>query len=199
MTVWYRRPSVRSTRSPQRSMSEWGRSSRRRGNERRKRSNACAWRRPSSAATRGHAIPPAWQETTPRGLTVDLPRLQDPRENRRVVPVARAGVIRLSEPRPRRLDDAQIDSLAPATTPFGPSVTSCSACGFATIVIATSARRAATAGLSARVAPSATSSAALAAVLFQTISSWPASRRRRAMRLPIAPSPTKATALTVPS
>src|ERR671937_85994 len=42
------------------------------------------------------------------------------------------------------------------------------------------------------------SGAAFSAFRFHTTSSWPASRRRRATRLPIAPSPTTATTLTRP-
>src|SRR5439155_8610879 len=72
----------------------------------------------------------------------------------------------------------------------------CSAPGSDTIVTTTSAPHAASAGLSARVAPSSASVVALAGSRFQTTSSFPPSRRRRAMRLPIAPSPTTATLFT---
>src|SRR2546423_9137884 len=86
----------------------------------------------------------------------------------------------------------------PAATPSPPSVTSRNAAGSATIVSTTSARAAASAGVAAAPAPASTSGAAFSAARFQTTRSWPASRRRRAMRLPIAPSPTPATPVTRP-
>src|SRR5438105_2662599 len=87
-------------------------------------------------------------------------------------------------------------SPSPATTPSGPSVTSTNARGSATIVITASARRDASAGVSAARAPAATNGSALAGSRFQTTSSCPASTSRRAIRLPIAPSPTTPTAVT---
>ena len=91
-----------------------------------------------------------------------------------------------------------VASEAPAATPSGPSVTSRSASGSATIVITTSALRAASAGLSAATAPSSVNGFALSVVRFQTTSSLPASSSRRAMRMPIAPSPMKATVMLLP-
>ena len=61
----------------------------------------------------------------------------------------------------------------------------------------TSARRAASAGVRAAVAPSATSGVTFSRILFQTVTSWPAEMRRPAMRLPMAPSPMTATLLTL--
>jgi hypothetical protein len=59
-------------------------------------------------------------------------------------------------------------------------------------VTVTSAARAASVAVAAtRGKPS-----AFAAVRFQTTTSWPASRNRRAIRLPIAPSPMTATLAT---
>ena len=87
------------------------------------------------------------------------------------------------------------DAPAPATTPSDPSVTARSAPGSATIVITTSARLAACAGVAAVIAPSPASRSAFSADLFHTVTSWPAATSRAAMRLPIAPSPTTATAV----
>ena len=88
-----------------------------------------------------------------------------------------------------------VASEAPAATPSGPSITSCSATGSVTMMITASARRAASAGLSAAMAPSSTSGCAFSIVRFQTTSSWPESRSRRAIRLPMPPSPMTATVL----
>ena len=72
-----------------------------------------------------------------------------------------------------------------------PFVTACSASGFASIVIVTSATAAASAGLAAtRGNPS-----AFSGVRFQTITSFPAVSSRRAIRLPIAPRPRTATTM----
>src|SRR5215467_6499338 len=65
-----------------------------------------------------------------------------------------------------------------------------------TIVISTSEWLAASAGVAAVIAPSSASRSAFSADLFHTITSWPAATNRAAMRLPIAPSPTTATAVT---
>jgi hypothetical protein len=54
-------------------------------------------------------------------------------------------------------------------------------------------RDAASPGVGAAVAPRARSGSALPGERFQTSTSWPASRSRSAMRLPIAPAPTTAT------
>jgi hypothetical protein len=87
------------------------------------------------------------------------------------------------------------DALAPAAIPSGPAVTARRAAGSATIVISNSAWLAASAGVAAGVAPSSASGPAFAADLVQTITPWPAASSRAAMRLPIAPSPTTATAV----
>ncbi len=84
---------------------------------------------------------------------------------------------------------------APAAIPSCPSVTDRSACGSLSIVINTPARAAASAGVAAATAPRLASGATFPGDLFQTVTSCPASRSRAAMRLPIAPSPTTATAV----
>jgi hypothetical protein len=63
----------------------------------------------------------------------------------------------------------------------------------------TSELAAASAALAAAVAPDATSGSAFAPVRFQTVSLLPASSSRLAMRLPIPPSPTTATLVTLRS
>ena len=79
----------------------------------------------------------------------------------------------------------------PATRPSGPSATASSAAGSASIVQTTSAAAAASRGLVATVAPS--SARGRSALRFQTVRGKPAWRIRRAMGVPIAPRPRKAT------
>src|SRR5204862_358428 len=145
---------------------------------------------------------------------------KDAREHSRVVGLAETGLLGVGQPVPRsgcqaelgagprrRLED-QVRVLPGAVereprrvlaavnrgpTPSCPSVTSTSARGSATIVITTSTRPARSAGLAAATTPAAASGSALAGSRFQTTSSWPASASRRAIRLPIAPSPTTPT------
>ncbi len=82
-----------------------------------------------------------------------------------------------------------------ATTPSGPSRTSRTTSGVASIVITASAPAAASAGESAtRAAPSIAS--ARARVRFHTVTAWPASIRRVAIGAPIAPSPRNASLAT---
>jgi hypothetical protein len=99
------------------------------------------------------------------------------------------------EPEPRRVlarfDDGPA-SLGLGGAPLSPSVTPRSASGSATIVNTTSAPAAASRGEAATGAPSAS---AFSRVRFQTVSSWPAARRRAAMREPIAPRPIHATSV----
>ena len=61
-----------------------------------------------------------------------------------------------------------VPSPRPAATPSGPSVTSASACGSATIVITASTRPATSAGLSATWAPATASGSAFERSRFQT-------------------------------
>jgi hypothetical protein len=82
--------------------------------------------------------------------------------------------------------------------PSDPSVTASRAAESATIVMTTSARRAASAGVVAAVAPASTSDSAFAGVRFHTVSSCPASSSRRAIRPPIPPTPIKAILVMVP-
>ncbi len=89
-------------------------------------------------------------------------------------------------------------SIEPAT-PSTPKTTSSRAAGSASIVITTSASRAASAGVRAAVAPRAASPSARPGVRFQTRRSWPAPRMRSAIGAPIAPSPRNATRVMPPS
>jgi hypothetical protein len=125
-----------------------------------------------------------------------LPRLPNTGASSRGVPAGKTDARRATPAGPT-VDISITVSVAsaPAAMLSSPSLTARSAAGSETIVIRTSARRAASAGLPAAVAPRSMICASLAGVRFQTMISWPAESNRCAIRLPIAPSPTTAIAL----
>ena len=144
------------------------------------------------AASTVAASPPARNSSSPPAACTRLPvtgasRKRQPRS------------IAVSASRSVQAGESVLDSIrsapgrAAASAPSGPIHTARDASSSATMLRMTSAPAAASRGVAARTAPSASSACARSGLRFQTVSGNPAPTSRRAMPPPITPKPRTAT------